>query len=593
MGLTNRMLQILLTAWYVFTLINGQMYEKREQVRGRTQSFVGAGDLHKHSSGSAGELTALLCNNTRRYWYHNAACDGADLMAASTTSCEYNITCEDLEYAEMTRKQGEHEIYVFTYMKDTLYKVFPCPLKNQYPCEADEAFWNGEEGHCKCWRTSNQFLEGVERMTFTIIHNIDALRELSVPLTDEQRSGLEIPTVIVKDSIDGEIMHTFAAGERITADMDQWLKWAGVTSLDSVNPKALAHYPPTFMIPGSNNEPTYRMTGVELSIELNYIGTIGTRGLPHIECKMVVKAIQGYHSFGSHPVYIKYKDSNGAKTVSDQYTRGIRISLNSKGTIGEFSLNALLFLAPNLLVYIALAPTITEYIFYYFGVLCELINAYRRRSKTRSHQPNFGDFMSYESQTWHQSCDENVSLDGFHAKRLLNTLMLNMLFQVAHAGDRLTYPQALDGMLKLLTKSRTANTNTSELKERCEDDEQDARRLKTKVLGARDAERLVSWLFHISHPELRETPVQERTISVNRFATLLSGGVEHPTLAECVTHVGLDAQFTSLFKMSSLELSALQGSFPGAKSKAEVNPVGASADTPISVMKLPGEIGEE
>lgn len=537
-------------------------------------------------------------------------------MAASTTSCEYNITCELPEYSEATRKQGEHEIYVFTYMKDTLHKVFPCSLKSQYLCAEGELFWT-ESGHCKCWKTNNQFLLGIEHMTLTIRHAFDPLRKLSQPLTIDQRSGKNIPMLVVRDHMDGDVVHTFEAGEIITATMQQWLKWAGVESLEEINSKALSQYPPTVMIPGSYNKPTYRMTGIELNIELNYKGHLGGRGKADIECRMVLKVVEGYHSFGSDPVYQVYKDSNGAKTIHDRYTRGVRVLLSAQGRIGEFDINHLLFLIPALLVYIALAPTVTEYIFYYLGWLCEVINLSCRRNEHRQYAPNVGDFLAYESQSWHQSCDENVDLDGFHARRLLNTLMLKMLFQKTYQKERISYQEALTLMVDLITQSKTAKSSTVELANLGKKDEEDEKRRTTRLLTARDAETLISWLFHVAHPELHAKPVQQRSLSINRFAALITGGVEHPSLPDCLTHAGLNADVQGMMKMKSVELTTLvnrlsakapvdptrpdppasdasivtmTGFESATGSKSEVTPTGDHTDD--SDTKLPGEVGE-
>jgi hypothetical protein len=79
-------------------------------------------------------------------------------------------------------------VHIFTYLKDTSYRTFPCADyigaaaaadDAGYACAPGEAFWtSGTLPTCKCWRTRNQFFLGVEEMQLFITHEYDAPRKV-------------------------------------------------------------------------------------------------------------------------------------------------------------------------------------------------------------------------------------------------------------------------------------------------------------------------------------------------------------------------------------------------------------------------------
>eukprot|EP00931_Biecheleriopsis_adriatica_P024313 TRINITY_DN15184_c1_g3_i1.p1 TRINITY_DN15184_c1_g3~~TRINITY_DN15184_c1_g3_i1.p1 ORF type:complete len:677 (+),score=99.51 TRINITY_DN15184_c1_g3_i1:50-2032(+) len=542
LGLMNRMLQVLITVGYIAYLTIGKGYEARETVIGSTKSFIAGGgmmELQREEALAAKDASRdSLCRNTTKYWYHNTACN---TEMDEPYSCEYNITCTYPEYAEATKKTGEQEVLVFTYMKETMYRITPCSTPQ---CrEGEKLMPGGVEGRCKCWQTRNHFLVGVEEMVLTIRHSFKPFRLLGTRLAAEERSSATVETRVLKGSINGEVLRTFAPGESITASVKDWVAWAG-HEIDDVNGQALVDYPSTVDIPGSDNLPRFRMTGIELSIEVLYQGSVGVaaKGGGDIVANIIVTINPGYASFGSDPIF--YQDTrssdgvNGTLELRDRYTRGIRFLISSGGEIGEFSIVQLILASSVLLVYIGFAPTVTEWTFYIFGQLLALRGTDPKKSPMSA-------FLSYETAVWRENCNQSVSLDGHHATRLMNTLIVRMLFQASGivTKDRISYHEAEEILTSLLKNSRTSQLAAQETV--VGENEVDVLRKKTHVLDTDDVKFLVHWLFTVAHPELKDTPVEERYLSVNRAAILLGGDKERPKLSDCLTHANLDRRMVS------------------------------------------------
>merc|ERR1712196_256291 len=100
------------------------------------------------------------------------------------------------------------------------------------------------------------------------------------------------------------------------------------------------------------------MTGVEILVDANYMGSVGAVlpfGLSNpIECYLVVSYRGGYHSFGSHPTFL------GAADVVDRYLRGINFRIASRGSVGEFNFVELLVNCVTIFVYFAQVPLMIE-----------------------------------------------------------------------------------------------------------------------------------------------------------------------------------------------------------------------------------------
>jgi len=359
----------------------------------------------------------------------------ADPMAAYSTSCEYNITCSYPDYGTATQKRSEDELQVVTYSKDTTYRQVSC-LMGKSACSEDEHFWK-LGARCKCWKTSNHFLIGVEQMNLNMRHEFDQLRGISA---SDKRSSTSMVTRIRKGSIQGEVLATFAPGEDIRTSVQEWMAWAGVENLDMVNEQALADYPPASEIPEANNKPIFRMTGVEIILEANYMGSVGFTlpfGLSKpIECDLVISHRGGYHSFGSHPTFM----GSGADVI-DRYLRGINFKISSRGTIGEFSVSEMLVNFVIVFVYFGQVPMLIHGCLVMLSALLNFMEpCLRKHAPEKVH--NASGFLAYEAATWDGAINESWSLDRHHAKRLLHTVLVRMVFEGnkdIHSPARLSY----------------------------------------------------------------------------------------------------------------------------------------------------------
>lgn len=522
MGMTNRAIQIAIFIMFIMLIMGSNTHQRKEAVTGSVSFYVGAAAMYDAQGEVGGILSGAssgnhFCQDTKPYWYHNGACDQADELAAKSSSCEYDITCSLPEYAEATKK-GETEVLVYTYLKDTSYKVFPCDYKMQNTCNADEKFQE-KTGHptCKCWKVSNQFLIGVEDMTLSIKHEFDQPKTLAYKFKDEQRYAAGIKTTVVSKSIDGEKLKVFEPGESIKASVGQWLKWAGVNDLNEVNEKALSDYPPTRDIAGSNQKPVYRMTGLEINLELYWTGNVGeytVAGGSSVECFIIVHTKEGYHSFGSAPLYVDYGDISMAKGMAtatdrhlhDRYMRGIKFKFSTAGTIGEFFFIDFVLSCAAFFVYFAMAPTITSGLFDTFA-----------RGKS---QNAFRNYVGHEHKTWKDKRSENIDLDAVHMQRMMATML-----------STLVLPRVLSfaELCNMLAEAQPASANPEHPK-----------------IGQDDALRMTEWMMKAAHPGTKNP--REETLSADQFAKLLhGGGRDLPSLTDVISHMSVEqaAKMTS------------------------------------------------
>lgn len=441
LGLSCRFLEILvLVYWFFIYAPHYRIHEESEAVTGATRSWIGAGRLYD----SQLDDFSNFCSDTRTHWYYSKYCpfnltnlseySSTDRLTATSTGCEDNIRCSYPDYGVATQKRSEDELHIFTYLKDTMFREIACST-NTSACREDEQLWR-LGSRCKCWKTENQFLIGVDHMTLVLKHEFDQLTKIS---SSNERFSKQMKTHIRKDSIKGEVLKTFEPGEDIEASVQQWLSWAGLDSLDRTNQQALQEYPPGGFIPGSRNEPSFRMTGVEIALDITYKGSIGVTlpfGLSNpVECDLVVRHRGGYHSFGSHPVWLA--SENDTVVIHDRYLRGINFKIRTSGVIGEASLITLFVNCATLLVYFAAVPNIVELVVYSLSRLGNMLahaarecNFCQKQSKYKclDNLGRFLAFVGYESNVWHMQVYQLVTLDGFHAKRLLHSMLAKMIF---------------------------------------------------------------------------------------------------------------------------------------------------------------------
>mmetsp|Transcript_87011 Transcript_87011/g.186438 ORF Transcript_87011/g.186438 Transcript_87011/m.186438 type:complete len:555 (+) Transcript_87011:21-1685(+) len=395
LGILNRLVQISIIGAFAFYFYWFKLYEKVEAVKGSSQAYISSSGLYDEQlklMDGRNQIGSTFCANTLSSWYHNDACEssgGKDSLAASAFSCEYNITCSYPDYSEAARK-GESEMFIHTYLKDTTYRSFPCTQNSNSTCLLDEKL-KVQGPLCKCWKTRNQFLMGVDKMNLTISsHKIQQFLQLShLPVADRMSSGMTTHIVhyvsvlpeshwfypvskVVKLSATSKpsVLHSFKGGERITGTIEQWLKWAGINNLDDVNDEALVDHPPAVDIPGSMNQPIYRMSGVQINVHLQWKGSVGPllRGGSSIECNMIVSSVKGYHSFGSSPIYVDYgvvDPATGLATteIHDRYLRGIRIVFTHDGWIGQFDSALTLVSLSVCIVYLSSSHLMSKLIF--------------------------------------------------------------------------------------------------------------------------------------------------------------------------------------------------------------------------------------
>jgi len=551
-GVTLRLVQLVILANFLADVLDSKSFERKETLDTELRSYIDVGSLYDVSEDPP------FCFNTTKYWYQDyVECGG---LAQRTTGCEYNITCAHAEYAQMSRKESENDFYVYTYMKETSLAPVACPenASSAAACEPDEYLWQSPSGRrCKCWKTSNMFLVGAENHEFVMRHSYKALTKLG---GTTRNSWAELATRVVRRN-DGKLLHTFPAGIPLSATVQQWLAWSGLDNLEDVNTDAEKDYPPGANISGSENRPVFRMTGVKIEMELVYNGSIGIgtwfpvlhHFSPPLEAYLVIGHHGGYHSFGSdtQSQYLNdgginageqestshLLDGRGMK-IRGRYTRGIKFEVTSHGQLGEFYLTGTLLALTGLLVYLQLTPTLIEVVAHTLGLGCGWLNHLRKRYGHKAN--NVAEFIRYESKVWRFACREKFSLDGLHARRLFNSLLVNMIFKSSedlHDRRRITFSEAENMWKRMLTESQTYRATTSSLNLNAPQDEKRLKTRKDGVLNEKDATSFAKFLVLASNMKDTTTPIEERTISVNRVACMMLTGFEdEPSLRQCLLH---------------------------------------------------------
>ncbi len=160
---------------------------------------------------------------------------------------------------------------------------------------------------------------------------------------------------------------SFSAGENVVLTVAEVLSIAGLSNLEEVHHYAMNVYPSDI----SSENLIYRLTGVEIDLDFQYVGSIGSTipGGSNVECIMTISHRDGYSTRGNDVGY-KFESYPVASTneyaaeFHDKFLRGLYLSIMSGGNVGTFDFFNLIVVVTSVSILLALSATFVSMIAY-------------------------------------------------------------------------------------------------------------------------------------------------------------------------------------------------------------------------------------
>ena len=360
LGIPNRIIQSGILVYFMFVMIMYKEYEVKYVPKSHYQYYIDQGTMYDDQISS---YNTELCANTiaGKFDYIEASC------AVTPFWCENNIKCAMPTFNEVTTKFPS-QAWIYSYLKSAHTLKDTCDvITNQTYCDThlNNSTWaklnlgtSLSTSLCQCLKVDNLFLNGIEGASLTLVHTytVDEVHHSAVNIKTRIRPEgyAHIKGPHSKD------FKVFNEGENIYLTMNDILSVTGLNSLDVANEKAMSLYPPTTY---PDQIATYRMTGYEVNLDFNYIGSVGET-IPDgsdVELILTVSGSGGYSSKGNQ---VSYKDdkhiSSSTKRVEyyDDYYRGIRLNLNSGGQVGYFNVFNMIVVISSFTILLAISSSI-------------------------------------------------------------------------------------------------------------------------------------------------------------------------------------------------------------------------------------------
>jgi hypothetical protein len=378
LGVSNRVLQGLVLVYFILVMSISKEYEVKYTPKGFNQYFISAGTMYTDQTGTTfNDICTDAANGD--YDYTDSYCASGD-----TFWCESSIGCYSPTSYEANLKLGMNA-WIFTYQKDVHIIKGDCStFTNQAYCNSQFSSsytykdYSGSEtssGLCGCEKYDNFFYRGVDGMKLTWVH--------SYSIDELDWSESNVITRVRKDGHRTTYGHlsgdyaVFPAGENVVLTVGEVLSIAGLSNLEEVHTYAMEVYPSDI----TTENLIYRLTGVEIDLDFQYIGSIGDTipGGSNVECIMTISHRDGYSTRGNDVGY-KFESYPVASTSEydaefhDKFLRGLYLSIMSGGSVGTFDFFNLIVVVTSISILLALSATLVSMVAY--GLLGYTSNVY-------------------------------------------------------------------------------------------------------------------------------------------------------------------------------------------------------------------------
>ena len=158
---------------------------------------------------------------------------------------------------------------------------------------------------------------------------------------------------------------TFDKGENVVLTVEEVLDIAGLSSLEQRHQHAMNVYPSS----NSDEELIYRLTGVEIDLDFQYVGSIGSTipGFSNVECILTISIemdiLPRVTKWATSGIITLPKPFDQAE-FRDRFFRGLYFSLNAGGIVGVFDFFNLIVVVTSVSILLALSATAVSMIAY-------------------------------------------------------------------------------------------------------------------------------------------------------------------------------------------------------------------------------------
>jgi len=315
-------------AYILWAIFADKAYLSLHEPTGTTVMWASPPEFPQNLTQGASAMGAGLCDGIGKYDVH---------YGGSWTY--FNNTCREFAYGDVVQKMDQAQsIRIVTYSQQTDHRWGDC-------LEADGSVRpKGCKNHTSTKR--NYWVPHTNVLSINIEHTYSASFSSGKTISGDN------PLTFLYDN-KGKRVGKFRKKERMTFSLDELLKLAGIDSLDSVNAKAVKS-----VVWGN---PTYRMTGVVLQLDVNYDNRIRMGGSKVIaKVKVQAKSAKsGWASFGPH---MHYFERDGDVRGVEFYNYGVRVVVKPTGTIGHFDFYLFLGVIAQFLVYLAVASIAADFV---------------------------------------------------------------------------------------------------------------------------------------------------------------------------------------------------------------------------------------
>eukprot|EP00930_Biecheleria_cincta_P031959 TRINITY_DN22170_c0_g2_i2.p1 TRINITY_DN22170_c0_g2~~TRINITY_DN22170_c0_g2_i2.p1 ORF type:complete len:407 (+),score=44.87 TRINITY_DN22170_c0_g2_i2:48-1223(+) len=277
-----------------------------------------------------------FCNNPQMDYYEDASSDDAYWN-------NKGIQCLNPVYNEAVTKTTSYG-FVKTMMKRLHINAKACSSSAD-PCAAVSASLGrpvtrkNVDGVCYCEKQQDYFTVGVEHMSLIVQHAFstspayheDKDKETvygSSTYKSSSETKKKVKTCVKKHGTTGGCYKEFEPGQNIDFTIQEWLELAGLT-LESKNSKIES---PLSATQNPNGNPTQRLTGVKIHVQISYEGNVGDETF---KADLKVAAKEGWNSIGSNGRWISYS-SESNKEFYDDYIYGISFDFIPSGKVWRF-----------------------------------------------------------------------------------------------------------------------------------------------------------------------------------------------------------------------------------------------------------------
>ena len=350
LGIFYKLIQCVIFCFILYDLFTKQLYFKTEVPSGYTTMWAEVNDLYNIQRNTTVKTPKYCDNKDYDYIY-------------SLPYWDYrNSSCINLHYSEMYEK-GENEFFFQTYFTENKIILQDCDHFNYTDSECQ--IMDRLDGQCFCQNYKNFYSIGVEGMQLAFNHLYSTSFESGSNLNTSSNIR-PIKTII--NNHDKTKSLEFKKGENIVISIKDWLELSGIDLEDYNKDVKVSVIDENIK---NNTYPIYRITGLEIILNVNYYNIKDLSTFDEAVCIIDVVTNKGWASKGSNINYINYPNlidgnKNEKNVYVDRYRFGIKFKIIVSGLMGKFDFYMLINHLVSVIVLTGTARSVVSFIIMYF-----------------------------------------------------------------------------------------------------------------------------------------------------------------------------------------------------------------------------------